>query len=38
MFEKEDDDNLNVYMDESSPCGLSVTGDIKIYQCHVIKG
>ena len=23
--------------DDDSPCGLSVTGDIKIYQCHMIK-
>ena len=37
IFETEVDDNLSIYMDESSPCGLSVTGDIKIYQCHVIK-
>ena len=20
-----------------APCGLSITGDIKIYQCHMIK-
>ena len=31
------DDDLSVCVDERSPCGLSVTGDIKIYQCHVIK-
>ena len=31
------DDNLSVCIDEHSPCGLSITGDIKIYQCHVIK-
>ena len=30
-------DNLNICMDECCPCGLSITGDIKIYQCHVIK-
>ena len=30
-------DNLSVHMDERSPCGLSNTGDIKIYQCHVIR-
>ena len=30
-------DDLRVCVDERSPCGLSVTGDIKIYQCHVIK-
>ena len=27
----------NVCVDERSPCGLSMTGDIKIYQYHVIK-
>ena len=32
------DDDLSVSMDEHSPCGLSITGDIKIYQCHVTKG
>ena len=31
------DDNLNICMDEHSPCGLSITADIKIYQCHMIK-
>ena len=31
------DDNLTIYMDEHSPCGLSVTGDIKICQCCQIK-
>ena len=31
------DDDLNICMDERSPCDLSVTVDIKIYQCHVIK-
>ena len=36
-WKQEVDDGLNVCVDESSPCGLSVTGDIKIYQCHVIK-
>ena len=30
-------DDLSVCIDEFSPCGLSVTGDIKIYQCHVIE-
>ena len=24
-------------MDEYSNCGHSITGDIKIYQCHMIK-
>ena len=35
-LKKKIDDDLSVGLDESSPCGLSVTGDIKIYQCHVI--
>ena len=30
-------DDLRVCMDERSPCGLSVTGDIKIYQRHVVE-
>ena len=30
-------DDLRVSADELGPYGLSVTGDIKIYQCHVIK-
>ena len=37
-WKQEVDDDLSVCMDERSPCGLSITGDIKIYQCHVIKG
>ena len=36
-LKKEFDDDLTVGVDERSPCGLSVTGDIKIYQSHVIK-
>ena len=36
-LKKEFDNDLTVGVDECSPCGLSVTGDIKIYQCHVIK-
>ena len=36
-LKQEVDDNLSVYMDEHGPCGLSLTGDIKIYLCHVIK-
>ena len=36
-LKKEFDDDLTVRVDERNPCGLSVTGDIKIYQCHVIK-
>ena len=36
-LKKEVDDEQNVCMDERSPCRLSKTGDIKIYQRHVIK-
>ena len=36
-LKQEVDYNLSNYMDECSPCGLSITGDIKIYQCHMIK-
>ena len=31
------DDNLSICVDERSPCGLSITRDIKIYQCQVTK-
>ena len=31
------DDNLSVCIDERSLCDLSITADIKTYQCHVIK-
>ena len=31
------DDNRSICVDERSPCGLSITADIKIYQRHVIK-
>ena len=31
------DDVLSFCVDERSPCGLSVTGDIKIYQCRIIR-
>ena len=38
IFETQEvDDDLSVCVDECSPCGLSVTGDIDIYQCHVIE-
>ena len=30
-------DDLSVSVDERSPCSLSITADIKIYQCDVIK-
>ena len=36
-LKQEVDDDLSVCVDESSPCGFSVTGDIKKYQCLVIK-
>ena len=36
-LKQEVDDDLSVCVDERSPCGLSITRDIKIYQCHVIK-
>ena len=36
-LKQEVDEDLSVYLNERSTCGLSVTGDIKICQCHVIK-
>ena len=36
-LKQEADEDLSICMDEYSPCGISITGDIKIYQCHVIK-
>ena len=36
-LKEEVDDDLSICVDEHSSCGLSITGDIKIYQCHVIK-
>ena len=36
-LKKEFNDDITVGMDDCSPCGLSVTGDIKIYQCDVVK-
>ena len=36
-LKQEVDDNLSICVDECSPCGLSISGDIKIYQCHMIK-
>ena len=35
-LKQEVDDDLSVCMDERSPFGLSIIGDIKIYQCHMI--
>ena len=34
---QEVDDNLMTCMDQRSSCGLSMTGDSKIYQCLMIK-
>ena len=36
-LKQEVDDNLSLCMAERSPCGLSIIGDIKTYQCHVMK-
>ena len=36
-LKKEVDDHLNVCVDERSSCGLSITADIKIYQCCVTR-
>ena len=36
-LKQEVEDDLSVCVDERSSCGLSITGDIKIYQCYVIK-
>ena len=36
-LKQEVNDDLSVSLDERSLCGLSITGDINIYQCHVIK-
>ena len=36
-LKQEADDELSVFVDEPSPCGLSITGDIRIYHCHMIK-
>ena len=33
LLKQEVDDDLSVFVD----CGISITGDIKIYQCHVVK-
>ena len=34
---KQVDDKLSICMDEHSPCGLTLTEDVKIYQNHLIK-
>ena len=36
-LKQEVDDDLSLCVVERSPCGLSITGGIKIYQCHVMK-
>ena len=36
-LKQEVDDDLSLCVVERSPCGHSITGDIKIYQCHVMK-
>ena len=36
-LKQEVDDDLSVCVDERSPCRFFITGDIKIYHCHVIK-
>ena len=36
-LKQEVDDDLSIFVEERSACGLSITGDIKIYQCHLIK-
>ena len=36
-FKQEFNGDLSVRVDERRPSGLSITGDIKIYQCHVTK-
>ena len=36
-FKQNVDQDLSIYMDERSPCGLYVTGGIKIYQYHMVK-
>ena len=35
-LKQEVDDDLSVCVNKRSPCGLSITRDIKIYQYHVI--
>ena len=36
-FKQEVDGGISVYLDECSSCDLSITGNMKIYQSHVIK-
>ena len=36
-LKQEVNDDLSLGVVERSPCGLSITGHIKIYQCHMMK-
>ena len=36
-LKQEVDGDISICIDEPNPISLSITGDIKIYQCHVIK-
>ena len=36
-LKQEVNDDLSLCMVERSPCDLSITGDIKIYQYHTMK-
>ena len=36
-FKQDVNFDLNLCMVEHSHCGLSITGDLKIYQCHLMK-
>ena len=36
QLKQEADDNLSNCM--HSPCSLSITGDMKIYQCNILNG
>ena len=36
-LKQEVDDDLSLCIDEHSPSGPSITADLKIYQCHMIK-
>ena len=35
-LKQEVEDDLSIYVNERGSCDLSITGDIKIYQCHMI--
>ena len=37
-FKQKVDQDLSIYMDERSPCGLYITGHIKIYQYQWSRG